>query len=43
MQAALSNPVGVGYSEVAGGFWLRLDVEDFFGKRISFIAGSNAQ
>jgi hypothetical protein len=41
MQAALANPVRVGYSEVAGGFWLWLDVEDFSGKRISFIAGSS--
>ena len=28
LQAALADPVGVGYPEVAGGFFLGLDVED---------------
>lgn len=38
LKAALSDPVRSGYVEVAGGFWLWLDVEDFSGERISPIS-----
>ncbi|HEY1757703.1 MAG TPA: hypothetical protein VGG72_20190 [Bryobacteraceae bacterium] len=40
MQPALSNPVRAGYSEVAGRFFLGLDVQNSSGGKTSSVAGS---
>ncbi len=39
MQPALSDPVRIGYPEIAGGFSFRLDIEHSSGKTIWSIAG----